>query len=152
MKKPTGFRRVSVALALLAVLAPGLAFGARQKTKRFHPRAAQATVPKNVAVHFVSQKSDANLQNATPFESQSSPPMADSDPEQKRYDGAKAKAKEDNEVKRLKAKADGATSGEEARLTSIAYNRALFRKMRLLDRSIAERINLVEAAILKRFD
>ncbi len=73
-----------------------------------------------------------------------------SDAEDVRYEQAKAKAKEDPEVKMLKAKADEATGGEEVRRTSLAYNQTLFRKMKQIDRSIAERVDLVEAAIVKK--
>ena len=82
-------------------------------------------------------------------------PPADADPETKekfRFDQAKAKASEDPEVKELKASADGAATEEEAHTAQRAYNKALFRKMRKIDGTLDERINQMEAAILKRLD
>ena len=82
-------------------------------------------------------------------------PPADADPETKenfRFEQAKAKASEDPEVLELKAKADGAVSDEEARSAQRAYNKALFGRMRKIDGSLAERINQMEAAILKRLE
>jgi len=82
-------------------------------------------------------------------------PPADADPETKekfRFDQAKARAGEDPEVQELKAKADAAVSDDEARSAQRAYNKALFGKMRKIDGSLEERINQIEAAILKRLD
>ncbi len=82
-------------------------------------------------------------------------PPADADPEAKekfRFDQAKAKAAEDPDVMELKAKADSAISDEDARSAQRAYNKALFSKMRKIDGSLEERINSMEAAILKRLD
>ena len=82
-------------------------------------------------------------------------PPADADPEAKEkfhFDDVKAKAAEDPDVMELKAKAVSAVSDEEARSAQRAYNKALFSKMRKIDGSLDERINSMEAAILKRLD
>ena len=57
---------------------------------------------------------------------------------------------EDPHVKSLKAAADDATTDEASRKALRAYNQALFDKMRQLDGSLRERIDRMEAAILKR--
>lgn len=80
-------------------------------------------------------------------------PPADADPDVKerfRFDVAKAKAAEDPQVKSLKAKADNASTDEESRKALRAYNKALFDKIRKVDKSVSERADLLEAAILKR--
>ncbi len=82
-------------------------------------------------------------------------PPADADPETKEkfhFEQAKAKAAADPEVMELKAKADSAVSDEDARSAQRAYNKALFGRMRKIDGSLDERINSMEAAILKRLD
>ncbi len=81
------------------------------------------------------------------------PPYADPEAKEKfRFDQAKAKASTDPEVQELKAKADGAVSDEDTRSAQRAYNKALFSKMRKIDGTLDERINSMEAAILKRLD
>ena len=82
-------------------------------------------------------------------------PPPDADPETKekfRFDQAKAKASADPEVMELKAAADSAVSEEDTRSAQRAYNKALFGKMRKIDGTLDERINSMEAAILKRLD
>lgn len=74
------------------------------------------------------------------------------DEEQSRYEQVKAKAKQDPDVVALKAKSDRATTEQDIRQASTDYNRALFQKMRKMDRSVAEYSGLVEAAILKRIN
>lgn len=70
--------------------------------------------------------------------------------EKAKYDQAKARAAEDASVQELKRKADEASNEEEGRKASRAYNKALFNKMRRLDGSLKERIDLMEAAMMKR--
>jgi hypothetical protein len=80
-------------------------------------------------------------------------PSADADPDVKeryRFDVAKAKASEDPQVKSLKAKADNASTDAESRKALRTYNQALFDKIRKVDKSVSERADLLEAAILKR--
>jgi hypothetical protein len=81
-------------------------------------------------------------------------PPAGSDPEvieKFKYDQAKAKALEDSEIQELKQKADNSTSDEESKKASRAYNKALFNKMRRIDSSLKDRIDRMEAAMMKRF-
>ena len=68
------------------------------------------------------------------------------------YDQAKAKAQEDSEIQKLKEMADNAVSDEEAKPALRAYNKALFGKMRRSDPSIKERIDRMEAAVLKQLE
>lgn len=70
--------------------------------------------------------------------------------EKARYDYARTRAADDEHVRDLKAKADGATSEDEGRKSLRAYNRALFDKMRKLEPTVSERIDRMEAAVLKR--
>ena len=81
------------------------------------------------------------------------PPPEASTPEAQekwKYDEARKKAGEDEEVQRLKAKADTATDEAEGRRALRTYNKALFNKMRTLDPSIKERIDAMEAGVMKR--
>ena len=92
---------------------------------------------------------------ATPTRRAPVAPSADADTdaqEKYRYELAKNKAIEDAEVKKLKEKADGATSDDEARKAQRAYNKALFNKMRSIDGTIKDRADRIEAAIMKRLD
>ncbi len=82
-------------------------------------------------------------------------PPADADPEVKekyRFEKAKARAVEDPQVQSLKAKADDAVTEAESTKALRAYNKALFEKMRKVDGTLSERIDRMEAAILKRLN
>ncbi len=70
--------------------------------------------------------------------------------DKQKYDAAKAKAMEDPEIQALKQKADEAVTDAEASKAQKAYNKALFAKMRKLDPLIKERIDRMEAAMMKR--
>jgi hypothetical protein len=97
----------------------------------------------------------ASEPSATPARKPPVPPAADADAdaqEKYRYEVAKSKALEDAEVQKLKAKADGAVTDDEARAAQRAYNKALFHKMRSIDSSIKDRADRIEAAIMKRLD
>ncbi len=59
---------------------------------------------------------------------------------------------EDPEVQALKQKADEAVTDDEANKAQRAYNKALFAKMRKLDPLIKERIDRMEAAMMKRLN
>ena len=71
------------------------------------------------------------------------------DDEEQRYEAAKEAAKADPVIQRLKAQSDAA-AGEAARDAAIAYYRALFQKIREADRSLTERADLTEAALMRR--
>ena len=80
---------------------------------------------------------------------------ANDDPEAQekaKFDEAKAKAMEDEQIQALKKKADTAPDGEEGRKALRAFNKALFGKMRRIDSSITERINAMESAMMKRLE
>ncbi len=92
---------------------------------------------------------------ATPVRKSPVAPAADADAEAQekyRYEVAKEKALQDPEVQKLKERADGAVSDDEARKAQRAYNKALFGKMRSVDGTIKDRADRIEAAILKRLD
>jgi hypothetical protein len=116
-----------------------------------------ASVPKATPVPKTRKAKEAASVAAAPTPSRKAPvaPGADADAdaqEKYKYDVARNKALEDPEVQKLKDKADGATSDEEARKAQRAYNKALFNKMRSLDGSIKDRADRIEASILKRLD
>ncbi len=76
-----------------------------------------------------------------------------SDPEtaeKLKYDQAKATANADAEIQELKKNADAAGNEEEVRKALRAYNKALFRKMRGIDPTIKDRIDGMEAGVMKR--
>jgi hypothetical protein len=67
-----------------------------------------------------------------------------------KYDEARTKASEDQEVRTLKEKADASPNEDEGRRALRAYNKALFDKMRRIDPTIKERIDAMEAGVMKR--
>jgi hypothetical protein len=67
-----------------------------------------------------------------------------------KYQNARTAALEDEKIKDLKNKADSAISEDEAQRTSLAYNKALFRKIRDLDPSIDAYVDKLEQAMMKR--
>ncbi len=72
--------------------------------------------------------------------------------EKAKYDLAKATAVQDEKIVALKEKADAANDEEDGRNALRAYNKALFQKMRTIDGSIRERIDLMEDAVMKRLE
>ncbi len=79
------------------------------------------------------------------------PEGADVEEQEKwKYNEAKKVALEDSDVADLKKKADATLSDEEGRKALRAYNRALFNKMRKTDPTIKERIDRIEASVMKR--
>jgi hypothetical protein len=84
--------------------------------------------------------------NATP-----PPELATPEAQEKwKYDEARKRALEDPDVQALKQKADAATDPDEGRRALRAYNKALFDKMRSLEPSVKDRINAIEAGVMKR--
>ena len=67
-----------------------------------------------------------------------------------KYKVARATALEDAAIKDLKAKADGAINESEAHAASVAYNRALFRKIREIEPSLDGYVDKLETAMMKR--
>jgi len=69
-----------------------------------------------------------------------------------KYKNAHATALEDEKIKDLKTKADSAIDESEAHKASVAYNKALFHKIREIDGSIDGYVDKLEAAMMKRLD
>ncbi len=69
-----------------------------------------------------------------------------------KYKNAHATALEDEKIKDLKAKADSAIDDAEAHRASVAYNKALFRKIREIDSSLDGYVDKVEEAMMKRLE
>ena len=67
-----------------------------------------------------------------------------------KFKAVKAQAMEDPEVKDLKAKADGEVDDAAAQKALVAYNRALFKKIRELEPSVSAYSERVEASMTKR--
>jgi hypothetical protein len=67
-----------------------------------------------------------------------------------KYKNARATALEDAQIKELKEKADSAVADDEAHRASMAYNKALFRKIRQVDPSIDGYVDKLEEAMMKR--
>ena len=70
--------------------------------------------------------------------------------EKERFNAAKKKAIEVERIRELKAVADNAMGEEEGRKALRTYNKALYEEMRKIDPEITERINQIEAAIMRR--
>ncbi len=67
-----------------------------------------------------------------------------------RYQAVKATALKDEAIQSLKSKADSTIDANEAKEASIAYNRALFKKIRALEPSLDAYVERLEQAVLKR--
>jgi hypothetical protein len=65
---------------------------------------------------------------------------------------AKATAQEDAAIKELAAKAESAISDADAHNASVAYNKALFRKIRAIDPSLDGYVDKMEEAMMKRLN
>jgi hypothetical protein len=114
------------------------------------PETAEPAAPKPAATKPTARKTASKPAATTKT---STPPAGTIDPEEldrQKYDTAKAKAMEDPEIQALKKKADEAVTDDEAIQAQRAYNKALFAKMRKLDPLIKERIDRMEAAMMKR--
>lgn len=66
-----------------------------------------------------------------------------------KFQAIKAAAQEDPAIQALKEKADSAISDSDAHAASLAYNRALFRKVRELDPTLGEYVAAMEGAMMK---
>ena len=67
-----------------------------------------------------------------------------------KFKAVKAQAMQDPEVKDLKSKADGEVDDAAAQKALVAYNRALFRKIREIEPSVAAYSERVETSMTKR--
>jgi hypothetical protein len=72
--------------------------------------------------------------------------------EKNRFESVKARALEDPQIQEIKAKADSAATEEEGKKALRAYWKALFNKMRRLDPSLKEHIDIMESVIDKHLD
>jgi hypothetical protein len=71
--------------------------------------------------------------------------------ETSRFQAAKAKAMEDPHLQGLQAKADSAV-GDEARVATRRYYKALYQKMRKIEPSLTDRIDRTEDASMRRVE
>lgn len=92
---------------------------------------------------IVSKASIASVETATPAKSDAE--------EEEHYEAVKAEAKADPHIRELKEKSDSALDDQAGRDAAIAYYRALFQRIRETDKSLTERANLAEEAVLRRF-
>ena len=67
-----------------------------------------------------------------------------------KYQAVKALALADEKVLALKAKADSTIDANEAKEASLEYNRALFKKIRVLEPSLDAYVDRLEQAVIKR--
>ena len=146
--------RIISLLGIAAMLTPIDASAANPRHKRVTQRtSSRASTVADNAGGYVPAKADAQSQTtSTAADETPTITIVGGGPEEARYEQAKAKAKEDPEVKALKVKADQALTEDEARRASVAYNQALFRKLRQIDRVDADRASSVESAILRRIN
>jgi hypothetical protein len=69
-----------------------------------------------------------------------------------KYKNARSNALEDAQIKELRGKADSAIAEDEAHRASVAYNKALFRKIRELDPSLDGYVDKLEDVMMKRLN
>jgi hypothetical protein len=69
-----------------------------------------------------------------------------------KYTAAREKADEDAAVKELKGKADNALTEAEAHTTSVAYNKAVYKKIREIDPSLDAYVDKLEEVMMKRLN
>ena len=96
-------------------------------------------------------KTAKGTKGSKPKNEKSKPDTAGMDDSTK-FKALKALAHEDAQVKELKAKADSAVSEADAHRASVAYNKALFQKIRELDPSVAPYSEKIEQAMMKRLN
>jgi hypothetical protein len=123
------------------------------RTARQVQDSASTSVTASAATQPQSEPSSQSQPSAEPADATPTITIAGgNDPAEARYQQAKSQAKEDPEVKALKARADQAATEDEARRASVAYNKALFRKVREIDREAADRASAVEFAIIRKIN
>jgi hypothetical protein len=127
---------------------PGDKKPADKKVAVTTPTPAPASTP---APHVFSRKHKGGKPEATPAP-ESSGPVDPETAERNRFEQVKARALEDPQVQKLKTEADSAITDEEGKKALRAYNKALFNKMRRLDGSLKDRIDITESVILKHLD
>lgn len=120
-------------------------------------RGAVTPAPERVALKSPVRKAPQIAKNSGPKPSKEADPAAapgeDVEAQEKRkYEDARAKALQDAQVQTLKQTADNAVTDDEARTARRTFNKALFGRMREIDPSIKERIDAMEAGVLKRLE
>ena len=121
---------------LILLVACGLGYPATADASRHSRKRVSQTAPDKAPASSATGETASDGQNN----------------EERRYQEIKARAKADPVVQSLKAKSEAAATEAESRAAAISYNRALFRKVRELDGSLAERAELVENAIIRRIN
>lgn len=127
--------------------------------------AAESPAPAGSSPKSGSRSGEASKKTTTPPPSQSGgstvteqpkkkptpakPAPAKDDSEDERFANARKAAAEDPKVKELREKADLAKTEDSGAKAMRAYLRALYGKMRTLEPSLEDRINMTEAAALK---
>jgi hypothetical protein len=78
-------------------------------------------------------------------------PAEEEEEESSRFQAAKTKAMQDPHLQELQSKADSAI-GDEARVATRRYYKALYSKMRAIDPSLSDRIDRTEEATMRRVE
>jgi len=118
----------------------------RKSAEKPATEAAKAPAEASKEASKVSSKTKKSSKD-----SKEKPASADRPPatEDERFSAARTAASEDKVVSDLRAKADTAKTQEAATRTMRAYMRGLYSKMRAIEPSLQERINMTEAAALR---
>lgn len=125
------------------------AAGDQPPTPTDAPAPAAATEPPPAAAAEPPKTTAKNTKPGKPGKNTPKPPEANLDDDTK-YKNARTAALEDEKIKDLKGKADSALTEDEAQRTSLAYNKALFKKIREVDPSIDAYVDKLEQAMMKR--
>jgi len=115
----------------------------------FVPEASARTLHRT-RKHPAGENHSLRSRKATPELPSPGSPILDD--EEQRYAAAKEAAQADLAIQQLKTQSDQAAGVEPGRNAAIAYYRALFQKIREEDRSLTERANLTEAAVMRRLN
>ncbi len=111
------------------------------------PLQAAETTPSSAKPSSRSTESGSKPRRAT--KEKAAPVEKTPSSEDERFAAARKAASEDPKVAELRAKADAAKSDETANKAMRAYLRTMYGKMRTLEPSLEERINMTEAAALR---
>ena len=132
----------------------------RQKTgpAKVEPKKSAEPIEEKMPPTKIEEKPKATPKGGKPRQAperaQNFPPSTDNADaevvEKQKYDQAKSKAVADPKLQELRGKADLAASDEESRKALRAYNKAMFKRMKEIDPSIADHVDRMEAAVLKR--
>lgn len=142
---------LSSALAFLVFATLGLAAESSSATSKSgtRPATSSSTSSKETAKDAPKEAPKAKKAPKPASDSGSSDKAAQTEDE--KFTAARKAAYEDPRVAELRAKADAAKNEESANRAMRSYLRALYGKMRTLEPSLEERINMTEAAALRAF-